>query len=130
MAAVSRPDICARLANIASRITSPCGSDVYRINVLARAAKEWQKATVLKYALPSDPWKSVGLEGKAKNNLRKGGEVALRNVVFSGMVGRRVWGPVDGNKVPIRIRDRPGAVAVYWAAPCFGVDIQSRRETG
>ena len=32
VAAVPRPDICARVARIASRINALCGSHVYRIN--------------------------------------------------------------------------------------------------
>ena len=55
VAAVLRPDICARVARIASRINSLFGSDVYRINGLVRAAKEQQRATVLKYASSAEP---------------------------------------------------------------------------
>ena len=43
LAAVSRPDICARLARIASRINSLRCSDVYCINDLIKTAKTWQK---------------------------------------------------------------------------------------
>ena len=50
LATVSRPDICARLARIASRINALTGSDVYRINDLVKTVKTWQKATQLKYA--------------------------------------------------------------------------------
>ena len=60
VAAVSRPDICARLARIASRINALRGSDSYRINEPIRAAKDWQRPTVLKYASPSHPWKTLG----------------------------------------------------------------------
>ena len=55
VATVSRPDVRARLARIASRINSLCGSDVYRINELVREVKKWQKATVLKDASSSRP---------------------------------------------------------------------------
>ena len=44
VAAVSRQDICARLAKIPSRIDSLCGNDVQRMGDLARAAKERRKA--------------------------------------------------------------------------------------
>ena len=47
VATVSRPDICARLARIASRINALCGSDVYRINELVRAAKDIEVCVVL-----------------------------------------------------------------------------------
>ena len=64
VAAVSRPDICARLARIASRITALCGSDVYRINELARVVTDWQQAT------------APGRGGKVPTVLRKRGEKA------------------------------------------------------
>ena len=41
LATVSRPDICARLARIASRINELTGSDVYRINDLVKTVKTW-----------------------------------------------------------------------------------------
>ena len=50
VATVSRPEIRARLGETVSRIGSLCRSDVYRINDLARAAKEWRETTALKYA--------------------------------------------------------------------------------
>ena len=40
-------------------IGSLCGSDVYSINELARAARELGKATALTYASFSHPWKSL-----------------------------------------------------------------------
>ena len=49
LATVSRPDICARLAWIASRINSLQGAGVYRINDLAKTVKKWQPAAVSKY---------------------------------------------------------------------------------
>ena len=74
VARVSRPDICVRMARIASRINSLSGSDVYRINELVRAAKEWQKATALKYATSPRPWKTIGGGGEAKDDLCNRGE--------------------------------------------------------
>ena len=50
LATVSRPDICARLAQIASRVNELKGSDIYRINDLIKTVKIWQPRTVLKYA--------------------------------------------------------------------------------
>ena len=76
VATVSRPDICARLARIASKINAPCGSDVYRINGMVRAARDWQQATALKYASPSHPRRALGWgdegQGAAQN---RGGRV-------------------------------------------------------
>ena len=69
MAAVPRPDICARFAGIASRTHSLCGSDVCRIHELTQVVKEWQRATALGYASPSHPAKRLGLDGKAMNNV-------------------------------------------------------------
>ena len=58
LATVSRPDICARLARIASHINSLQGSDVYRITDLVETVKLRQAATVLKYASFSQLGKS------------------------------------------------------------------------
>ena len=71
VATAPRPDTCARLARIASRINALSGSDAYRINELARAVKEWQPATTRKYASPSHPWKALGRGDKVKGALRK-----------------------------------------------------------
>ena len=46
---MSRPDICARLARIGSRINSLRGVGDVRINDLAKTVKKWQPTTVLKY---------------------------------------------------------------------------------
>lgn len=51
LATVSRPDICARLARIASGANSLNGSDVYRINDLVKSVKVWQH--------PRRIWKEV-----------------------------------------------------------------------
>ena len=52
-AAVSRPDICARLTRIASEVNPLQGSDVYRVNDLIKTAHVRQPAAVLKYACSS-----------------------------------------------------------------------------
>ena len=59
--AVSRPDICDRLARSGPRINALRGGDVYRINELVRVVKDWQQATALKYAFPHCPRKSDGV---------------------------------------------------------------------
>ena len=74
VAAVSRPDICARLARTASRGNSLCGSDAYRINELVRVAKERHEATAYKYVSPSRPSRTLGGAGKAKDDLCNRGE--------------------------------------------------------
>ena len=76
VAAVSRPDICARLARIATRINALRGSDAYRKIEVVRAVEKWQCATVLKYASTSRPWKTPGGGGKAKVDLCNRGEGA------------------------------------------------------
>ena len=53
LATASRPDICARLARIASRMHSLHGSDAYRINDLVKTVTAWQRAAILKYPSPS-----------------------------------------------------------------------------
>ena len=55
LAPVSKPDICASLANIASRANALQGSDIYRINDLIKTIKLWQPRTVLKYESSSNP---------------------------------------------------------------------------
>ena len=47
---------------------------LYRINETARPVKERQKATALRYKLSSHPRKSLGFEGKTKDNLCNRGE--------------------------------------------------------
>ena len=49
LARVSRPDICARLARIASGANSSQGSDVYRIDDIVWTIKVLRKAIFLKY---------------------------------------------------------------------------------
>ena len=72
--AVSRPDICARLARIASRIDALCGSDVFRIDELVRVTRDWQQATALECASPSHPWRAPGLSDKVDKDLWKRGD--------------------------------------------------------
>ena len=74
--AVSRPDICDRLARSGPRINALRGGDVYRINELVRVAEEWQKATVLKYASPVRPWETLSGGGENRDDPRnRGGKV-------------------------------------------------------
>ena len=70
VATVSRPDIRARLARIASRINPTCGGEVYRINEPIRSVRERRKAAALKYPSPSRPWGTHGGGDKAKDDLR------------------------------------------------------------
>ena len=74
VSAVSRPDICPRLARIASRINALCGSDVKRNNELARVVEDWQQATVLKFASPSQPRGALGWGDKVQGAPLKRGE--------------------------------------------------------
>ena len=55
LATVSRPDICARLAQLATKVNNLQGSDIYRINALFKSVKNDQSRTVLKYASSSFP---------------------------------------------------------------------------
>ena len=74
LATVCRPVICARLAKLASRINSLCGSDLYRTNDLVRAVREWWQATASKYTLPPHPWKALDFTGEATRDVRSRGE--------------------------------------------------------
>ena len=49
LATVSRPDICVRLAQLASKVNSLRGSDTYQGNDLIETAKDRKQATVLEY---------------------------------------------------------------------------------
>ena len=69
LATVTRPDICARLARIASRVNSLQGSDVYRISDLATTVRAWRLATVLKY--PSSSHMGELAEGDENGEMRK-----------------------------------------------------------
>ena len=74
VATVSRPDVCARLARIASMINALSGSDVYRIHDLARVVEDWQQVPAPKYASSSHSWKALGRGDKVQGALRQGGE--------------------------------------------------------
>ena len=74
VAAVSRQDICARPARIATKINALCGGDAYRINELFRVAKDWQQAAVLNYAASSHPRGALGRGDKVQGVARKRGE--------------------------------------------------------
>ena len=115
VSAVSRPDTCVRLARIASRINSLRGSGVRRIIELALSAKGWRKATALKHASPSHPWRTPGGVGKAKDNLCNRGEE-----MHCGWTS----GADEGRRVLIGMRYRTDVVVVNRAVPCFAMDIQ------
>ena len=76
---VSRLDICARLAQLAAKVNTLQGSDIYRINDRINTVKEWQRARILKYASET---------GRSKN--KKG---ALWRPDLGGLVGCSLWGP-------------------------------------
>ena len=69
---VSRPDICARLAQLASRVNDLQGSNIYRINALIKTAKTEQPRAVLKYASSSSPRFPASLDPRGR--LRGNGE--------------------------------------------------------
>ena len=73
-AAASRPDICARLAKLASRINPLRGSGVYRINDLVRAAMGRQHGKMLEYASPSHLWGAPDFTGETTNDMRNRGK--------------------------------------------------------
>ena len=131
VASVSRPDICARLARIASWISALCGSDVYRINELVRAAEGWQQATALKYASSSLSWEAPGRGDKVHGVLRKrGGTVTWRINDLSRMARCCLWGPADGGKVPIGLRDRLDVVDAEGAMSHFAEGLQIHQKNG
>ena len=69
LATVSRPDICACLAQLASKVDDLQGSDIYRINALIKTAKIEQPRAILKYASSAFPLfpAGVGAEGRHRS---------------------------------------------------------------
>ena len=67
LATLSRPDICARLAGIASCVSSSQGS-----NDLVKTVQAWQRATILKYC--SSPHMSEHARGDLERKMRQRGE--------------------------------------------------------
>ena len=70
LAAVSRPDICALLAQLASKLNNLQGSDIYRINDLAKTVRIWQPRTSLKFASSSFPLFSYGTDHKGRRRVK------------------------------------------------------------
>ena len=64
--------MCGRLAQVASRVNSSHGSDVYRINDLVKTVKKWRSATVLKRS-PASRSPSLS-RGDANERMRARGE--------------------------------------------------------
>ena len=97
LATVSRPDICARLARIASRINALTGCDVYRINDLVKTVKTWQQATQLKYSSslqwedPKGNMSMVGWSDAAYGNTTCMGKCRLGYVI--GVMPSNLTGP-------------------------------------
>ena len=60
----------------------------------------------------------------------EGREGAKRFDVFGWMVGRCLWGPVDGREAPIGLRDWPDVVDSVGPAPYFAIDILVYPEAG
>ena len=106
LATFSRPDICARLARIASRVNSFQRSDFYQINELVRTVRGWQGAAILTHASSSHPneWKEEAVDGEMEargesvgwSDAAHGGQVAggkcrLGSVI--GIVSTSLTGP-------------------------------------
>ena len=70
LATVSRPDICARLAQLASKVNEIQGSDSYRINSLMKTVKIGQPRAVLKYASSPYPLFPAGLDTRGRRRTR------------------------------------------------------------
>ena len=62
LATVSRPDICASLAQLASKVNGLQGSDIYRINALIKIVRTDQPRAVLKYASSPFPLFPAGID--------------------------------------------------------------------
>ena len=128
VAAASLPDVCARLARIASRISAYCGNEVYRINGLVRVVKEWRRATMPEAALPSRPWRTLGVAARPRMACAIGARLRIAVRFLGWVVECCVWGPVGRRQVPIRLRGRLDVVDFVGPAPCFAADIQVNEE--
>ena len=69
LATVSRPDICARLAQLASKVNDLQGCDIYRKNSLVKTAKIDQPRAVLKYASSPFPLFPAGSEARGRHRV-------------------------------------------------------------
>ena len=133
VATVLRPDICARLARIASRINAPCGIGVYRKNELVRVVKNWQQASGQEFAQCIAPPSAEGAGAERRGTgepAEKGRKDALRLNDLSGMVGCCSWGPAGGRQVPIRLRDRLDIVDFEGSMSPFALNTQIYQENG
>ena len=69
-ATVSRPDICARLAQLASKVNDLQGSDIYRLNALSKIVEIEQPRRVLRYARSPFPLFTAGPDTRGRNRAR------------------------------------------------------------
>ena len=83
LVSVSRPDICARLARITSRVNSSQGGDAYRKNDLAETVKVWQQAASLRYSSSPHLRKPVRGDGDGETRQR-GGEIHEGTMTLAG----------------------------------------------
>ena len=80
----ARPDICARVARIASRINALIGGDFHRINEPVRIAKECQRATVLHRPLARGGRLVGAARQRATFIIGEGRHIAFRCLWFGG----------------------------------------------
>ena len=83
LAAASRPDIRARVAQLAARGNSLHGSDIYRINELFETAKEWRKETTSRYVSSDGDGK---IPGNVDRKMRTRGQK-----VHCGTMTQDIW---------------------------------------
>ena len=107
-------------------------------------ARDWQQATVLKYASPSHPWRALGRSDKAQEDLRKGGErvhwglmtfFGWSDAAYGGQSteGKCRFGYVIGLtsstlKGPCRILLRTSKIARKMAKRSLGGEVYARSE--
>ena len=93
LASLSRPDICARLAHLVSRVNSLSGCDISRANGLLITVRGWQRATTLKYRPGMHLGSSTlaGWPGSAREDQTKEG--LWRLGYLSGLLPSSLPGP-------------------------------------
>ena len=113
LATASRPDICDRLAQLASKVNDIQGSDIYRINALNKTAKIGQPRTVLKYA--SSPFLLFLSETDSRGRRRTRGEK-----VHGGTTSLVGWSDADFGDLPQNGKCRVGYLIGLTSSPLTG----------
>ena len=129
LATVSRPDICARSARIASRANTLQGGDVYRINDLVKTAKKWQPAAVLKYVSSAQLGQEI-LAPRDENVSRRKERIRGNAMTLVGRLDAAYEGPIQSGEMPTGICHRFNAPQPLLASPHYPLDVKVHTKAG